>query len=92
MNPDAPSLLASLLASQSGLDHLKIKKHGDPLLIFSEDGGLRFNRARLTALDRHSWGLSLSMFGGRCQRTPFVGTMQEVTGVLLDNFAGYLES
>lgn len=92
MNPDAARDLASLLAKQPGLDHIKVKKHGDSLLLFSGEGDQRWSHARLTALGRSTWGLSLGMSSGRWERTPFVGTMKDVTATLIENFAGYLEA
>lgn len=89
---DAARDLAALLAKQPGLDHLKVKKHGDSLIVLCDDGGRPDKRARLTALDRRTWGLSLAMFGGRWERTPFTGTLAELTVVLAENFAGYLEA
>jgi len=90
--PDALREIASLLAKQSGFEHIKVQKHGDSLILFSDEGGRRSNYARLTALGGRTWGLSLAMFGRRWEKTPFAGTMREVTGVLFGSFAGYLET
>lgn len=91
-SPDAVRECASLLAKQPGLDHIKVKKHGDSLILYSDEAGQRSNHARLTALGRREWGLSLAMFGGRWERTPFVGTLTELTAVLAEDFSGYLEA
>jgi hypothetical protein len=80
-----------VVAKQPGLEHIKVKKHGDSLILFSVEGGQRWNHARLTSLGRDVWGLSLGMSSGRWERTPFVGTMKEVTATLFENFTGYLE-
>jgi hypothetical protein len=92
MGLDAVRECASLLAKQPGLEHINIKKHGDSLIFFSGEGGQRTNHARLTSLGGRVGGLSLAMFGGRWERTPFVGTLAELTVVLVENFAGYLEA
>ena len=90
MDPYAARELASLLAKQPGLEHIKIKKHGDNLILFSDEGGQPWNHARMSALGRRAWVLSLAM-RGRWEKTPFVGSIGELTEVLLGTFAGYLE-
>jgi hypothetical protein len=46
---------------------------------------------RFTALGRDIWGLSFPTHAGRWERTPFVGSMQEVFNTLITDFRFYLD-
>ncbi len=47
-------------------------------------------RARFTWLQTNTWGLSLPRHTGRWERTPFVGPLPDVFGVLVEQFGFYL--
>ncbi len=81
--------LEALLARHIDLAHLHVKKRGKSLTIASGDPP--HNHARITALGRDIWGLSFPRHTGRWERTPFVGTMQEVIDTLTTDFRFYLE-
>jgi len=81
--------LEALLARTSDFKHLRVKKRGDSLTIFS--GQPHHPHARFTAIDRDAWGLSFPRHTGRWERTPFVGTMEEVFNTLADDFRFYLD-
>ncbi len=81
--------LEALLGRDAAFKHLYVKKHGKSLKICSGDPP--WPHARITALGRDTWGLSFPTHTGRWERTPFVGTMEEVTDTLINNFGFYLD-
>jgi len=85
---DAVSLVSLLEAR--GLTHLAVKKRGDSLTIYSESDGIADKRAKLTALGLGNWGLSLPRHTGRWEKTPFIGTMEELVALLFENFQWFL--
>jgi len=89
--PEDAERLEELLARHEALDHLRVKKWGSSLIIFSGEGRDQQKHARLTELGRDVWGLSLPRHTGSWERTPFVGSMEELVGALTSDFAFYLE-
>lgn len=83
--------LERLLNCEEGLDHLRVKKLGGSITICSADGTDEEKHARLTQLGRATWGLSFPHHTGRWERTPFVGSMQELVATLVRDFSFYLE-
>ncbi len=81
--------LEALLARHRSLGHLRVKKRGNSLTIVSGDPPHK--HARITALGRGIWGLSLPRHMGRWERTPFVGTMEQVIDTLTTDFRFYLD-
>ena len=84
--------LEAILADTAGLDHLFAKKRGDSLTICSGERRSPYRHARLTALGGGVWGLSFPQHTGRWERTPFVGTMEDVTRTLITQFGFYLSN
>ena len=78
--------LEELLAAQKGLEHLHVKKRGKSLTIYSGNGHAACDHAKLTEIEQRTWGLSLPQHSGRWERTPFIGSMEEVVADLVDNF------
>ena len=83
--------LKSLLAQRKGLGHLRIRKRGDSLILYSGPRDDEVRHGRLTALGTKAWGLSLPHHTGRWARTPFVGPMNSVVDILIDTLGFYLE-
>ena len=83
--------LERILADTDGLDHLFVKKRGDSLTICSGGHRTPYRHARLSALGGGVWGLSFPHHSGRWERTPFIGTMDEVVGTLINDFGFYLD-
>lgn len=78
------------LAAHPGLDHLRIKRRGKSLTIFSDSPYGPDDHAKLTSLGGLRWGLSLPQHTGRWERTPLAGTMDEVVRTLTDMLGFHL--
>ena len=87
IDSDDVEILEALLSRRPDLAHLYAKKRGSSLTIAS--GEPPHNHARVTALGRNVWGLSLPRHTGRWERTPFVGTLEEVIDTLTTDFRFY---
>ena len=86
--PESVEELETLLARTADCTHLCVKKRGKALTIFS--GTPPHPHARLTSLGRNVWGLSFPTHTGRWERTPFVGTIEQVFNTLTTDFRLYL--
>lgn len=86
----ATQRLAATLRRHKGLEHLRVKKYGDSLVLCSGKGPNEQKHARLTSLSADAWGLSLPRNTGRWERTPYVGTMDEILNTLLNDLGFYL--
>lgn len=91
LDPEDAEELEELLARHDQLGHLRVKKRGDSLTIYSGEVSDSHLHARLTHLGRGHWGLSLPRHTGRWERTPFMGTMEEVVATLISDLGFYLE-
>lgn len=74
-----------------GLTHLRVKKHGDSLLVQSGEPGDAFNHFKLTALPRQQWRISMGTRGTTWERTPFEGSLKEVVALVVDTFPWMVE-
>lgn len=83
--------LAETLAGRKGLEHLRVKKYGATLIIYSGPGDDEQKHARLTHIGGTTWGLSFPLHTGRWEKTPFTGTISEQLDTLTTNFPFYLE-
>jgi len=85
----AHSKLVRLLESHERTAGLHVRIHGDHLIlgraeVVGPDKKLENDdRVRLTRLSRSSYGLSVKRHTGRWERTPFVGTMEEMVDTIL---------
>jgi len=91
LDPQDAEELEEELAKHDGLTHLRVKKRGDSLIIYSGASKDAQNHARLTYLGGDDWGLSFPKHTGRWERTPFTGTKEEILDTLVSNFRCYLE-
>lgn len=91
VSPRDAEQLQQLLVADESLGHLRTKSRGDSITIFSGHGADQQKHARLTQLGPATWGLSLPRHTGRWERTPFVGSMDELVATLVRDFSFYLE-
>ena len=79
----ARASLAERLASNALTSGMEVRAHGDNLIVARPtEGPDRDDRVRLTRLGASSWGLSVKRHTGRWERTPFAGSMSEMTDVI----------
>jgi hypothetical protein len=90
MPEDYVAQLQRQLASHAGLEHLRVKARGKDLFIYSDSSDGPENHAKLSARGRHQWGLSFPRHTGRWERTPFVGTIDELVLVLTQMLGWHL--
>jgi transposase len=69
-----------------GGEHLRVRKRGAVLTIESGDKANPWPHARLRRDTVHLWLLEMAVRGGRWERTPFRGLMNELVDVLFDDF------
>ncbi len=80
--------LEELLFSHPVTEGMYVRTWGDHLIIgrhepFGPNGEMEADdRLRLTALNRSSFGLSVRRHTGRWEKTPFTGTMDELTDII----------
>jgi hypothetical protein len=89
---DALTQLEQLVAEQPQLTHLRVKKHGSSLVLFSGIDAAVQRHVRLTRIGASEWGLSFPLHTGRWERTPFTGSLRELWELLMSNFPWYLEA
>jgi hypothetical protein len=88
---DARAQLEQLAAAHPQLAHLRVKKHGSSLVLFSGVGAAMQRHARFTQIAAAEWGLSFPLHTGRWDRTPFTGSLREIWEMLVTDFPCYLE-
>jgi hypothetical protein len=85
----AESKLKELLESHQPTAGMYVRVHGDHLILgrqepMGPDNQPQNNdRLRLTQLSASSYGLSVKRHTGRWERTPFVGTLEEMIDIIL---------
>ena len=87
---DEQSQLARLIAAHPELAHLQIRKHGQSLILFSQDEYGPDNHVRFTRRDRSIWSLSFALHTGRWDSTPFEDSMPALFAMVLEQFPFYL--
>jgi hypothetical protein len=84
----AQEKLEHLLSTHPSTQGMYVRAWGDHLILgrhepFGPDGELEpDDRLRLTALNRTSYGLSVRRHTGRWEKTPFQGTMTDLTDII----------
>jgi hypothetical protein len=91
LEPEDAEELEEFLARHEQFGHLQVKKCGDSLTIYSSEASDLHLHARFTHLGRGQWGLSLPLHTGRWERTPFMGTMEELVATMITDLGVYLE-
>jgi hypothetical protein len=85
----AESKLKELLESHQPTAGMYVRVHGDHLILGRQEPMGPNNqvenddRLRLTQLSASSYGLSVKRHTGRWERTPFVGTLEEMIDIIL---------
>ena len=85
----AESKLKELLESHQPTAGMYVRVHGDHLILGRQEPMGPNNqvenddRLRLTQLSASSYGLSVKRHTGRWEQTPFVGTLEEMTDIIL---------
>ena len=85
----AESKLKELLESHQPTAGMYVRVHGDHLILgrqepMGPDNQPENNdRLRLTQLSASSYGLSVKRHTGRWERTPFIGTLEEMIDIIL---------
>lgn len=92
MDRYAAEELQELLERYPQFKHLKLRKYGDSLILYSGEEKNRLNHARLTELGHGQWGLSFPHHSGRWDKTPFTGSMEELLSMLVQDFPYYLQT
>lgn len=90
MPSGADDALLRLLADYEGLDHLHVKRRGKSLTLYSEDTDGPSDHARFTWLGGATWALSLPRHTGRWEKTPFMGTLDELMQLLTEMLGFHL--
>jgi hypothetical protein len=84
----AKQRLERLLSESPLTEGMYVRTHGDHLILgrhesFGPDGELQADdRVRLTARNLSSYALSVRRHTGRWEKTPFTGTLDELTEVI----------
>lgn len=89
--PAGQEHLEQLIEHADGFDHLRVKKHGEHLILYSGSADDEQKHARLTHLHGDEWGLSFWKHTGRWEKTPFTGTIEDLFATLTENFPMFLE-
>jgi len=72
---------------KKGYSHLKVRIYGKNLVIYSEDNGDKYNRARLTRHNSQTYQIGMADHRGKWEQTPFVGTLSEMLAMLTEQFS-----
>lgn len=76
----------SFFARQGGLDHLRVRKHGDLLIIESGPDDDPIPHARLRRVTKQWWTLEMPTHTGRWEKTGLRGPRLQILQALVDDF------
>jgi hypothetical protein len=82
--------LVELLGRHQELAHLRVRKRGDSLIVFSGDGDDEQKHARMTYLGQGAWGLGFPNHSGKWEPTPFIGSLAVLMETLAQDFGLFL--
>lgn len=71
--------------------HLRARKYGKSLIIYSGEKDDEQKHARLTSLGGEMWHLSFWHHSNRWDKTPFTGTVDELSSMLVEQFPAFLQ-
>jgi len=83
--------LKDLLWRHGGLEHLEVRLHRPSLVMYSQDGEERINRARLTPQSKTRWRLDMPLHTGKWQATPYEGTLLELFTLLTTTLMPWMQ-
>lgn len=72
---------------EKGFTHLQVRVYGSHLVVFTEQEGVKENRARLTYMKQQVYVLGIANHRGKWEPTPFNGTVNELLILLTGQFA-----
>lgn len=72
--------------TRNRLEHLRVRKHADLLILESGTEDDPLPRARLRRVTKQYWTLEMPTPSGTWQRTPFRGLRKDVLAMLLESF------
>lgn len=81
------SLFIEKTLKDRGFYHLKVLARGNHLVIYSEYGEDKINRARLTHLGGNIYVLGMADHRGKWEPTPFTGSIQDLVEMLMTQFS-----
>ncbi len=73
-----------------GLDHLRVRRHADLLVIESGPTKDSYKHARLRRVTKHLWRLEMAKPRGGWEPTPFRDLLKELLPLLTDSFGWVL--
>jgi hypothetical protein len=77
--------------TRSRLEHLRVRKHADLLILESGPEDDPFPRARLRRVSKQYWTLEMPTPAGKWQKTPLRGLRKDVLAMLLESFPWTLQ-
>lgn len=89
---DFAASLTRFLAMYEGLDHIRVRSRGSVLTLESGPDDDPVSHARLRRDTVHLWTLEMAGRGGRWEKTPFRGPMDDLVTILVEQFGWCLES
>ena len=81
------AVIAENVLHEHGFPCLHVHAYGQHLVIYTQEDDDRWNRARLTSLQRGQYQLGLTDRRGKWEPTPFTGTLTELLTMLVNDFA-----
>lgn len=79
---------ARLLRARGDYEHVTVRAQRGHLILYADDSPV----ARLTPLDRDTFGLGFHRHTGRWEPMPFAGPLTEMADTIVQTLAPYLES
>lgn len=73
-------------ARHADLEHLRVRKRGDLLVIESGPDDAPVGHARLRRITKQWWTLEMGTHAGKWERTPFRATRDELLDILVTQF------
>ena len=70
----------------SGLNHLKVTKRGENIIIYAEDKYGKSNRCRFIYIKANFYNLNMANHLGRWEPTPFQGALDELLEMVIEQF------
>jgi hypothetical protein len=78
----------SLLRARGEYEHITVRAQRGHLIVYADESPV----ARLTPLDRDTFGLGFHRHTGRWESMPFNGSLTEMADTVVQTLAPYLES
>ena len=79
---DGMRALERRVHADAALGHLRLRRRGSTITLYSEMAEEPVDHARLTFVSHDVWGLSLPRYNGRWEKTPFAGSLDDAFDTL----------